>query len=162
MLLGLHRAFQAGSRIQDGPNDLIVTGAAAEITGQPAADLSFSWVWVPVEQRLGCHDETWSADTALQSCMFQKFLLEHMEPFFRCDTFDCGNRFAIDFNCQDQARVYQYPIHYDVTSAAVAIVTPQLGPGEAKHVAQYFQQALPGLAAELDCFIIDIRMYKHL
>ena len=52
-------------RLQDGPDDLIVAGAAAEVAGQPVADAGFVGVRLAVQETLGCHDEAGSADAAL-------------------------------------------------------------------------------------------------
>src|SRR5688572_27584313 len=66
--------------IEDGANDFVVAGAAAQVAGQPVAHLVFGGIWVLVEQRLGRHDETRGADTALQGRVFEKFLLQRMQP----------------------------------------------------------------------------------
>ena len=49
----------------NGFDDLVITGAAAEVAGQVEADFLFAGCRVFFEQRFGLHDETRSADAAL-------------------------------------------------------------------------------------------------
>src|SRR5687768_10571238 len=69
---GLHRA-----------NDLVVAGAAAEVAGQPPADLVLGRARVRLEKRLRRDDEAGRADPALQRGVLEKSRLKRMQRI-RC------------------------------------------------------------------------------
>src|SRR4029077_10993675 len=55
-----------GGGVENGANDLVVTGAAAEMAGEPVANLGFGRVRIPFQQRLGRNENPGRAETALQ------------------------------------------------------------------------------------------------
>src|SRR5687767_4423593 len=73
------RHFLAGSLL-NGPDDRIVTRAAADIPFVPAVDLVERRVGVLFEQSDGCHDEARRAKTALSRSLLQVCLLNGMKP----------------------------------------------------------------------------------
>ena len=60
-------------------HDLVVTGAAAEIAGQPEANLGLGRIGVALEQRLGRDQEARRADAALQGGMLEELALQRMQ-----------------------------------------------------------------------------------
>src|SRR5581483_7179400 len=75
--LHAHRALRVRGLLH-GADDLIVAGAAAEVAGEPVADLVLVRVRVLLQQRLRRDDEARRADTALQRRLFQECLLQRM------------------------------------------------------------------------------------
>ena len=72
--LGCAFAHAFGS-ILDGPYDILVAGAAADVAFKPCADLSFGWVRIVFEQLVGSHNHARGAETTLQAVFFPETFL---------------------------------------------------------------------------------------
>ena len=59
----------------NGAHNFVVAGTPAEVAREPEADAVLVRVRFRIEQRLGGHDEAWSANAALERGFFQKGLL---------------------------------------------------------------------------------------
>ncbi len=59
--------------------DLIVTGATAEIPRHPFLDLFFGGIRLAIQQGLGRYDLPWSTDPSLKTSVFEKGLLNGVE-----------------------------------------------------------------------------------
>ena len=59
--------------------NFVIAGAAAEITGETITDLFHGRIGVAIKQCLGCNQETWRADAALQRSVFDELLLQRMK-----------------------------------------------------------------------------------
>src|SRR4051812_12352295 len=62
-----------------GPHNLVVAGAAAEVSGKSEADLFLGRIGVPGQQVLRRHQKSRRADAALQRRVFEEFLLQRMQ-----------------------------------------------------------------------------------
>ncbi len=112
--------------------DLLVTGAAAEVAGQGLSNLLAHGIGLSFEQRLGRQKNTGCAVSALRTAQFRKYALQRMKlralhhPFHRLDST------TSTFNCQYQTGKYGLAIQQHGTGAALSEFTTMLGPGEAK------------------------------
>src|SRR5262245_15856394 len=65
--------------IQDRLLNLVVTAAAAQITGQVSANLFHRWCWIFLQKAFGTQNKSRRAIGALKSIMIDKSLLNRME-----------------------------------------------------------------------------------
>jgi hypothetical protein len=97
--VGDHRStallhFFAG--IQYRSHYLVIPSASAEISRQPMADPAFVGAGLLVQKALGGHDETRSADAALEGGIFQERLLYRMKSVGSGQSLDGGYFPALD------------------------------------------------------------------
>src|SRR3546814_9160922 len=81
-------------------DDLVVTGAAAQIAGQPIADFRFARVRVLLQQRLGGDQEAGGADAALQGGMLEKLALQRVQLVAVGHALDRRDLLAADLGAQ--------------------------------------------------------------
>jgi hypothetical protein len=129
-------------RIEDGADDLVVAGAAAEVARQPVADRARSGR-VLIEQRLGCHDEARRADAALQRRVFEEASAAAGAAHALGDPLDRGRSRPFGLDAEHQAGVHQLAVEDDVAGAAVAVVAAFLGAGQAQLIAQHIEGWCP-------------------
>ena len=139
-LLHLHR------RILDRSDDLVVTGAAAEVVGEPESNLVLGGVGVLLQERLGGDDEARGADAALERGVLQECLLHGMESASLGDALNGSYLLALGLDTKDQAGGYDATVELDRAGSAVAVVAAFLGAGKPDLVAQDLEQALARLA----------------
>jgi hypothetical protein len=108
------------------------------------------------QKRLGCQDEAWCADPALQSCVFEEFLLKRMKSLRPRYCLDGGYRPILNLNAEHQAGIHKFAVKNNVARAAVAIVAAFLAAREAQFIAQDFQQTLARLAEELGICAVNL------
>ena len=153
-----------GGGVEHRADDLVVAGAAAQVAGQPVADLvPRSASGLLLQQRLGGDDEARRADAALQGRVFQELLLQRVQPLRRRRRPSMVvTALPCDLDAQDQAGIDQPAVQDDVAGAAVAVVAAFLRAGQPQLVAQHFEQALPRLAEELGRLAVDRRLDVNL
>src|SRR6185503_11821895 len=138
-----------GGGVHHRANDLVVAGAAAQVAGQPVAQLGLARVGVLLQQRLGGHQEARRADAALQRRVLDELALQRMQLVALGHALDGGDRPAVRLHAQHQARAHEAAVDGDAAGAAVAGRAAFLGAGEAQLVAQHVEQRLLRLAQEL-------------
>src|SRR5262249_51915698 len=114
-----------------------------------------AWLGVLLQERFGRHDEAGRADAALQSRLFEKLLLQGMQPLRRRHALDRRHRPALHLDGEHQARIDEPAVEHHVAGAAVAVVATLFGAGEAQLVAQDVQETLPRLAEEIRRLAVD-------
>src|SRR5450755_809498 len=76
-------ACRLGSELRSGPehgfNDVLVTGAAAQVARQRPADFFLGRIRIDIEQRLGGHHHARRAEPALQAVLLLEALLQRMQ-----------------------------------------------------------------------------------
>ena len=72
-------APQLGGGVENGADDLVVAGAAAEVAGEPVARLGFRRIRIAVQQGLGRDQHARRAEAALQRRMLEEFPLQRVE-----------------------------------------------------------------------------------
>jgi hypothetical protein len=58
--------------LEHGADNLVITGAAAEVAGEVVADAGLVGVRLGIKQRLGGDEEAGGADTALEGGIFEE------------------------------------------------------------------------------------------
>src|SRR5271168_193447 len=79
--------------IPHGFDDVLVSGATAEISGNSPANLLFAGIRIRLEQSIGRHQHAWSAITALQAMLFFETFLQRMKLAVLYQAFN-GQQFA--------------------------------------------------------------------
>ncbi len=146
---GLFRLLEFARGALDGTDDLVISGTAAEVAGEPEADSVFVGIGLAVEQSLGGHDEAWRADAALERGFFEEGLLEGVELVAMGEPFDGGYFTAGGFHRQHAARIDDAAVDEDRAGPTVAVVAAFLGAGQADFVAEHFEETLAVFAEEV-------------
>src|SRR5437868_15269510 len=68
-----------GRRVHHGADDLVVSGAPAQVAREPVADLRLGGIGLPLEERLARHEEARRADAALERRALEEPPLERMQ-----------------------------------------------------------------------------------
>src|SRR6202030_4406722 len=100
-------ASQLGGSIEDGADDFVIAGAAAEIAGEPVTRLVLCRIRIAVQQRLGSDQQARRADAALQRRMFQEFSLQRMQIVPTRHALDRLDRVALGLDGEYEARADQ-------------------------------------------------------
>src|SRR4030042_2287 len=139
----------------DGPVDLGVVAAAAEVPGERLLDLVEGRGRVLLYESGGRHEEARSAETALIAVLFDESLLDRVELVARGQAFDRFHRLAVGADGEIHAGVNRSSVEEDGTAAALAPVADSLGAGEVELVAQDVEERFVGLDGEADLLAVD-------
>ena len=72
-----------------------------------------------LEQLVGGHDHTGSAEAALQAMFFPEAFLDRMQTAFRGQSFDSGHFTAIGLRCKYGTRFDSFAIEEDCASSTL-------------------------------------------
>src|SRR6185369_1898096 len=92
MPLLARRRGQLGGRVLDGLDDIHVSGAAAEVSGDRVADLVLARARMILEVRVARHEHARRAITALEPVLLHEALLHRMELAVLLETLDGQDR----------------------------------------------------------------------
>src|SRR6516165_10783428 len=144
-----YRVSAVGGGIEDGTNDLVVAGTAAEVAGEPVARLGLRWIRIAVEQRLGGNQQARRAEAALQRRMFQEFSLQRMQIVPARHALDRLNLVAFRLDRKHQACADQTAVERHAAGATVARAATLLAAGQIELVTQDVEQRELRLAQKL-------------
>jgi hypothetical protein len=126
----------------DGIHDLLVPGAAAEITSNGLSDLSPAWVGIVLQKSFSGQYHAGSAETTLHRSLIYKRLLQVIRTsILSTDALNRGDLPSIRLRSQDEAGIDQATIQQDRAGTAFAYPAAFLGTGQALKIAQQAQQA---------------------
>src|SRR4051812_47860830 len=151
--LGAHRLGPC----QHGLDDVVISGATANVTLQPFAHGLLVQVLVGLGQIDGTHDHAGCAIAALKPMMLAERRLHRVERAVgRRETFDGGDCGTLGLYCQHGAALDRAAIDMDDAGAALAGVAADMGSRQSKMLAQQLHQqrasldlARHGLAVDL-------------
>src|SRR5688572_24883785 len=162
---GITLAMSASAHFSGGVehrlDDLVVTGAAAEVARQPVAHLFFSRIVVAFQQRLRRDQHARRADAALERGVLEELALERVQLVAVGHALDRLNRLAVQLGAKHQARAHQPAVHRHAARAAIAGRAAFLGAGQVQLVAQDLEQRLARLAQKLDVVAVQLRLYVY-
>jgi len=138
----------------DRPDNLVITGAAAEVSGEPETNLVLRGIGIGVKKSFRRHDEPRSANAALERRLIKKRLLKRMQLAVVSDSFDGRDLRALDFHREDAAGIDEAPVEDHRAGAAVAVVAALLGTRELELIAKNLKEALMRFAEEVDVVAI--------
>src|SRR5262249_33939046 len=136
---------------------LVVSGAPAEVAGQPVADLGLGRVELPLEQGVAGHEESRRADAALEGGVLEEALLQGMERLALGQALDRFDPSPPDLAAQHEARAHEPAVQRDAAGAAVAGRAAFLAAGQVQGVAEHVQQRFFRFAEELHLVAVDRR-----
>ncbi|MGY4282914.1 hypothetical protein ACVWXO_002134 [Bradyrhizobium sp. LM2.7] len=135
------RNLHASGRIQHGFDDVVVTGAAADIAFELVADgrlVELATMAVhDVDRR---HDHAWRAIAALQAVIVAEGGLHGVQLVAPGDAFDGGDVGAVGLSRQHRAGFHRLAVHVHDAGTALAGVAADMGPGEVEVIAQELDQ----------------------
>jgi hypothetical protein len=102
----------------DGVDDVLIAGAAAEVSLDAVPNLVFAWIRVVVEQLLDRHDHARSAEPALQPVLVPKRFLDGVHVAIARHPFDRRDLQAVRLHREDRARLHRAPFEHHRASAA--------------------------------------------
>src|SRR5829696_3274230 len=148
---------ELGGTLLDGLDDVHVARAAAQVAGDPLADLVLGRIGVLLQQVGGLHDHAGGAEAALEAVLVPERLLERVQLAALLHALDRAHLGAVRLDGEHRARLRTAPVDVDGAGAAVARVAARVGAGEAELVAQEVNEeearldvGLPGLTVDGD------------
>src|SRR5215218_3208710 len=107
-------------RVLDGLDDVLITGAPAEIAFERMANLLFSRIGIGLEEGSRRHDHAWGAIATLETMLFPETLLHRAELTILGHALDSGKRFAVRLRGGDRATLDRLAVDVDRAGAAGA------------------------------------------
>ena len=114
----------------NGVDDVLVAGAAAEITGDALPDLTFGGIRIVLEERDRCHDHPGGAIPALKAVFVPEAFLQRMQLTLGRESLDGGDGRPICLNREDRAGLRAATVDEHGAGAALARVAPDVGAGQ--------------------------------
>src|SRR5712691_8336103 len=122
-------------------DDLLIAGAAAQVSADRIADLLFGRIRIRIQQSLGSDQHPWSAVAALQAVRLAEAVLQHAHRTVGLrETLDGGDTVAVRLHRVHEARPYRLPVEHHRARAAYAVLAADVRAGEAKVFAQPVHQ----------------------
>src|SRR5579884_22793 len=140
-LLGL--APQAACGPLDGPHDVLVPGAPADVAGDRPADLVLRGIGGLVQEGLGHQHHPGGAKPALQSVLFLKALLDRVQLAIPGEPLHGGDLPAVGLYRQEGAGFDGDTVQQHRASAAGRGVAPDVGAREVQDLSQEVHQEEP-------------------
>src|SRR4029453_5105738 len=135
-------AAHSRRRIQYCLLNLVVTAAAAQITGQVGADLLYRRSRIFFQKALGAQNKSGRAIRTLKSVMIDKGLLNRMEFTGITQSLDGHDRLAFSQRREQKTRAYRLAIQKHGACAAHADAATFAGAKELEFIAQHFEQTM--------------------
>ena len=129
----------------DGPHDVLVPGAPAQLAGQGLADLRRGRLRVVVEQPPGGHHHARRAEPALQPVALREALLDRVQVAAAGQVLDGAHPVPVGHGRQHRARLHRRLVQPDHAGPAVGGVAPPVRPGQPEVITQEVDQQQPGL-----------------
>ena len=129
--------------MENGPYDLGISPATAEISRHEFADVCGCGVGFSVQQAFRRHDLAGCTKSALQAIFLDKGLLDRMELTVLFQGFDGFDRFAVVIYGQGHTGVKGAGFDQDGTGPASAFIAPSFRSGEAQVFSQSIQKRSP-------------------
>src|SRR5262249_55618601 len=131
------RAAKLGGGELNGLDDVLITGAAAEIPGDAETDLVLARIWVLLEQAIGTHDHARRAVAALQPVHFAEAFLQRVQRAVgRGHAFDGEEIAALRLHGEHGAGFDRSAVEIDRAGAAMAGVAADMRAGQVQVFAQ--------------------------
>ncbi len=161
--LGLLHGFalaQGFGRAFDGVDDLLVTGAAADVPRQSGGDLLPGGARVLGQHRLGLHDDAGGAEAALHAALGYEGVGEHL-PLPRRQPLGGDEGLALQVLHLHAAAQAGGAIHQDGAAPADALArAPVLGADEARHFAQVGEHIKVKVGGEAGLLTVECEFHR--
>tara|TARA_B100000676_G_C18074101_1_gene846428 strand:+ start:584 stop:1009 length:426 start_codon:yes stop_codon:yes gene_type:complete len=121
-------------------HNVMVAGAAADVTFKPFPDFFFARIRVVLYQIQCAHNHTGRAKAALQSMIFAKCFLHRVQGVTVCETFDRYDVGTLALCGQDCAAFDGLSVLVNYTSATLAGIATNMSTGKAQVLPQELNQ----------------------
>src|SRR5688572_3374016 len=143
-----------------GSENLVVVGAAAEISGDPVGKLFARRVRIYFQESNRRHHEPRHAERALEPLLVNDRLLHGMQGAVRrLEPFDRDHLFPTDRVRKDRARIVRHVVDENGAGAALGAIAAKLGPRETQLVAQRHRQRF--LLHHVDAALLTVDSQRH-
>src|SRR5713101_5406141 len=140
-------------------DDLLIAGAAAQVSADRVADLLFGRIRSRIQQGLGGDQHPWSAVAALQAVRLAEAVLQDAKRSVRFgEAFDGGDAVAVRLHRVHEAGTHRLAVEHHRACAADAVLAADVRAGEAKVLAQPVHQR----QARRHCAWVALAVHLHL
>src|SRR5579864_2343905 len=161
---GGHPLGSLAGRIFHSVHDVLVAGAATQITAERFAYFAFRRSARTLQKIVGAHDHAGRAVSALQAVFFPEAFLKRVEIVFGCEAFNRGHGALVGLNRKHRARLYRFAVEQHSAGAADGSFATDVSAGQAGDIAQkmHEQQTRLDLGAVLNTvnFYGDIFLHR--
>ena len=126
-------------------DDVLISGAAADVALEAVADLLLGRVGIAIDDLLGRHDHAGRAEAALQSVLVPESLLHRVELAVSGQAFDGQDARAVGLHGEHGAAFDGLAVHLDRACAAQRRLAADVRSGEADDLAQVVDEEQPRL-----------------
>ncbi len=145
----------AARRFDDGIDDVLITGTAAQIAGNRLAHFAIAQRPARAQQRIGGHQKTRRAEAALQGVILFERLLQRAQRIFIRQRFHRGDFRPVGLHRQHQARAHRRAVVLHRAAAAHAMLAADMGAGQRQLMAQKIGETLPAVDFLLNRLAVD-------
>src|SRR5467141_3456022 len=122
-------------------DDLLIAGAAAQVSADRIADLLFGRIRIRIQQSLGSDQHPWSAVAALQAVRLAEAVLQDAQRSVGFgETLDGGDAVAVRLHRVHEAGTHRLSVEHHRARAADAVLAADVRAGEVKVLAQPVHQ----------------------
>jgi hypothetical protein len=144
------------TRPLDGLDDVVISGATAEIAGDAPADLFLRRVVVVLEELYATHDHARGAESTVKTMVFLEAVLEWVErSSLGGKSLDGGEAVPIGLNGQHGATFDALAIQQDGAGTAAAGIASDVGTGHVEDLADHVHKQEPGFDFQFMFCAID-------
>jgi hypothetical protein len=144
-------------------NDVVVSGATTDVTGQVVANFAFGRIRMLLKQLADAHNHSRRAEAALQCVVFLKGRLNRMQPIRWREALNRCDRRPVGHNSKNRAGFDGQAIDIDSAGAALRGIAANMGPGQTKIVAQQMNQQFArfdrnaaAVSVDVDCHFVSL------
>src|SRR5262245_47929606 len=151
---GIGRLHLPG-RPLDGLDDVLVTGAAAEVPRDRPADLFLCRVGVVLQERGDRQHHPRSAEPALQPVLLLEPFLDRMELARPAQPFHRGDLVAIGLHAEEGAGLHRKTVEQHGAGPAAGCIAAEVRPGETEHLPDHVNAQRARLDLDEAGFAVD-------
>src|SRR5262245_8060138 len=138
-------------------DDVLITGAAAEIAGDPLTDLALGRLRVVLQQSDRRHDHPGRAETALQPVFFPEAFLQRVQLAVRGEPLDRRDGRSVGLHREERAGLRAAAVDENGAGAALCGVAADVRAGQA----QLFAEEVDEQDARVDLPLADLAINGH-
>jgi hypothetical protein len=143
-------------------NDLPISRAAADVSGDGIDNLGTRWVWIAFEKCVAGEDHAWRTKAALHPVRFTKSVLQDAEfPWARRHSLDCCDFITVSLDGEQKAGAYWRLIDQNGTRPANPMLASCMGSSQRTIFAQCVKKRFPRLDVHYVVGTVHPELYIH-
>src|SRR5688500_2506841 len=143
------------SRPLDGVDDVLVAGAAAEVSRDGPPDVVLGGVGGVLQQGRRRQHHARSAEPALEAVLLREPFLDGVQLARPAQAFDGGELMPVGLDTEEGARLHGQAVEQHGAGAATGRVAAEVGPGQAEHLPEHVHAQQAGLDLDDPGFPVD-------